>query len=204
MDDFENGDDDTAPVNTSEAHSNGSGDGLPGVPVEGYPGIRAGAFATGGGLLGMLVSNKQGRGPGADPDPDESFKFCPPMPARIMRGNQHNIGSTHGGWGPTHPVTGFGTAVDTAQWGGKSALRRYIDQVSGALADGTPLFDGISEVIGGHGETINGRHYDAAHVRDGIKENYPGELLLEIPNQNDLGTKSVVLRIPKALECPKP
>jgi hypothetical protein len=35
-----------------------AGDGLPGVPVDGYPGVRAGAFGSGNGLLGLIkVSN---------------------------------------------------------------------------------------------------------------------------------------------------
>ena len=32
----------------------GAGDGLPGYPIEGWPGVRAGAFGAGNGLLGIL------------------------------------------------------------------------------------------------------------------------------------------------------
>ena len=175
--------------------------GFPGVAVEGYPGLRAGV-PGGHGLL-RLARYDPSVAPGSAADPGQGFKYCPPTPARIMQGNRSNIGRA-GGWGPSHPVTGFGTAVDTVQWGGKGALRPYIDQISGTLTDGTPLFEGVSEVVGGHGEKIGGRYYDAAHVRQGIKDHYPGQLVLEIPNQNDMGTKSVVLRVPKALSCPKP
>lgn len=171
------------------------------VPVDGVPGLRAGA-QNGGGLLGLAWLSSPDQDMQAASD--SSFKYCPPTPARIMRGNRNNIGSLDGGWGPQHPVTAAGAAVDPAQWGGKAALRPYLDQISGVLADGIPLFQGVSEVVGGNAETIKGKTYDAAHVRDGIKAAYPGQLLLEIPNQNDMGTKMVVLRVPRDLNCPRP
>ena len=176
-------------------------DGLPGVPVDGYPGLRAGV-PGGEGLLG-LASFQRSSGGAATSNPDQGLKYCPPVPARIMQGNMDNVSNGKiGGWG--FPVTANGTAVDPAQWGGRAALRPYLGQISGASADGTPLFNGISDVVGGKTESIGGQVYDAAHVRDGIKATHPGQLVLEIPNKNDMGTKSVVLRVPKALDCPKP
>jgi hypothetical protein len=42
-------------------------DAQPGIPIEGYPGVRAGAFRSGSGLLGMLIANKQSQPAVYDP-----------------------------------------------------------------------------------------------------------------------------------------
>jgi 3D (Asp-Asp-Asp) domain-containing protein len=58
-----------------------AGDGLPGYPVEGWPGVRAGAFGSGDGLLGILRVKRSNKPVAYDPNATS----CPgPYDTRTM------------------------------------------------------------------------------------------------------------------------
>lgn len=125
------------------------------------------------------------------------FKKCRGM-ARVLAGNPNTIGNP-GGWsgpsvGNTNVAAGT-AAVFTSQWGGKGNLRPFIGQVS-ATSNGQPLFNGISDIIGGK-SPIPGMSAGNA-----LMTLYPGDLLIELPSGSDLGVVPIELTIPATMNCP--
>lgn len=92
------------------------------------------------------------------------------------------------------PVSADGAAVIPSQWGGKTALRPYLNQITGAFPGAGASFSGITDVIGS--TAVN-------NVRSVLMARYPGEWILELPGGQDLGSTSVVLTVPSAMSCPQ-
>ena len=125
------------------------------------------------------------------------FKKCKGM-ARVLGGNPNTIGKP-GGWsGPSvgNINVGAGTAaVVPSQWGGKGNLRPNIGAVSGTY-NGQPLFNGISDIVGG-ASPIPGMS-----AGDALMSLNPGDLIIELPSGKDLGVVPIVLTIPATMKCP--
>jgi len=75
------------------------------------------------------------------------------------------------------------------------ATRPFIGQVS-ATSNGQPLFNGISDIIGGQ-SPIPGMSAGNA-----LMTLYPGDLLIELPSGSDLGVVPIELTIPATMNCP--
>jgi len=142
------------------------------------------------------VGGYRGLHPAAAPAPkckEPSTHTCVGR-ARILQGNPNTIGRQGGFWGVT--VAAGSAAVDPAQWGGKSQVRKYASGISGQIAGGWG-FSGVTEVIGGH-SPIRGMN-----VRDALRSIYPGLLILELPSApRDLGIRNVTLTLPIGQPCP--
>jgi hypothetical protein len=124
-------------------------------------------------------------------------KDCTGM-ARVLQGNPDTIGNP-GGWSGQSVgninVSGGTAAVVTSQWGGKGNLRPNIGAVR-ATYNGQPLFNGISDIVGGK-SPIPGMTAGEA-----LMNLYPGDLIIELPSGQDLGVVPIKLTIPAALQCP--
>jgi RHS repeat-associated protein len=118
--------------------------------------------------------------------------------ARVLKGNPRTIGKTGGLYVPVQSGT---AAVDPAQWGGKSNLRKNRTNISGSFVDSSGAsvsFNGISDVIGGTPPP----GYD--NIRDFLKSKYPDSLLIELPSgAKDYGTVNITLEIPDSMNCPQ-
>ena len=130
-------------------------------------------------------------------DPSLNYHDCP-VTARVLGGNPATIG--HQGGFPNTAVGAGTAAIDPAQWGGNPAIRPYIGDIRGRRTDnGAPLWDGVSEVIGGappSGCTGN--------VRDCLRQLNPGSVIIELPSGTDLGTLGVTVTMPIQAACPSP
>ena len=83
----------------------GAGDGLPGFPFMGRPGLRAGAFGSGEGLLGILRVKQSNKPVGYDPNATS----CPgPYDTRTMEVTGYTSGPESTGKGPGDPKYGVG------------------------------------------------------------------------------------------------
>jgi hypothetical protein len=127
----------------------------------------------------------------------DDTKKCLGM-ARVLEGNPNTIGSP-GGW--STPSEDVNVAADTAavvtsQWGGKGNLRPYIGSIS-ATSNGQPLFNGISDIVGGSKSPVPG-----TTPGNGLMQRYPGDLIIELPSGKDLGVVPIELTIPSSLPCP--
>jgi len=84
----------------------------------------------------------------------------------------------------------------------KAALRPYVSNISGELLsqDGarSSRFHGITDVIDGKSPDKN------LFVRDAMQKRFPGQLIIEVPGGQDVGSgASIALRnYPFALRCP--
>ena len=81
-------------------------DGRPGFPVEGWPGVRVGAFGSGRGLLGILIADKKA---GAPVVYDPKAEGCPgPYDTRHMEVTGYTSGPESTGKRPGQPGYGVG------------------------------------------------------------------------------------------------
>ena len=119
--------------------------------------------------------------------------------ARVLQGNSRLIGRSGGFSTPRSAVsvTADSAAVIPAQFGGKGALRPHIGEIS-ATTNGQPLFNGVTDVIGG-ASPIPG-----LNVRDALRELNPNVLIIELPGaERDLGTIPIELTVPDGVNCPE-
>jgi hypothetical protein len=118
--------------------------------------------------------------------------------ARVRQGNAATIGNA-GGW--STPSTGVNVAAGTAavvtsQWGGKGNLRPNIGNIS-ATSNGQPLFNGITDIVGGTSPILG------MTAGNALMQLNPGTLIIELPSgQQDLGVVPIELTIPAGLQCP--
>jgi hypothetical protein len=102
-----------------------AGDGLPGYPVDAYPGWRAGAFGSGDGLLGMTqVTDSSGAPSAAAPQAgavdwdfihQKEAAGAPKLSMSVPQDGQHHV------LGHSGPTIGYGFDVASARraiWGG--------------------------------------------------------------------------------------
>ncbi|MGH9583949.1 MAG: RHS repeat-associated core domain-containing protein, partial [Bryobacteraceae bacterium] len=109
--------------------------------------------------------------------------------ARVLQGNAATIGKPGGFSGPSAGninVTAKGAAVIPSQWGGKAALRSFLNKVSGVFPSVNYSFTGIVDVMGGAppaGFPPN------SNVQTDLMQLNPGKLILELPGApRDFGT----------------
>jgi len=113
---------------------------------------------------------------------------------RILGGNPNTIGS-QGGF-PGVAVSSGSAAVIPSQWAtSKGALTPYIGNIS-ATVGGKELFVGITDVIGGK-SPIPGMN-----VRDALEYLNPGNLIIELPGGQDMGTLPIEVKVPNGMSCP--
>lgn len=118
--------------------------------------------------------------------------------ARVLQGNPNTIGKPGGFSGSSvgnFPVTANGAAVIPSQWAaGRSALRPFINQVSGVFPEVNTSFQGLVDTIGS--TTI-------PHVQTYLMNKFPGDLIIELPGATqDYGVTAVTVTAPSALGCP--
>ena len=118
--------------------------------------------------------------------------------ARVLQGNPNTIGKPGGFSGPSvgnFPVTANGAAVIPSQWAAdKSALRPFINQVSGVFPNVNVSFQGLVDTIGS--TTI-------PNVQSYLMNKFPGDLIVELPGATqDYGVTAVTVTAPSALGCP--
>jgi RHS repeat-associated protein len=118
--------------------------------------------------------------------------------ARVLQGNAATIGKPGGFSGPrvgNFPVTANGAAVIPSQWAaGKTALRPFINQVSGVFPKVNASFQGLVDTIGS--TTI-------PHVQTYLMNKFFGDLIIELPGATqDYGVTTVTATVPSALGCP--
>jgi len=91
-----------------------------------------------------------------------------------------------------------GLAVIPSQWGwsGKSETRPYLNEISGTLSDGTPLFDKITDI------QDNSAFGTTAQAQRRIIKESGGHLVLEIYGQSDLDVQDVIIYVPSGVSCP--
>jgi plasmid stabilization system protein ParE len=119
--------------------------------------------------------------------------------ARVLGGNPALIGQPGGYSTPNNPipVTAGSAAVIPSQWpGGTSYLRNNGANISGTTANGTPLFKGVTDVMGGT-SPISGEN-----VRTAMQQLNPGDLLIELPSGSDMGVIPVTINTPDGEGCP--
>ena len=123
--------------------------------------------------------------------------------ARVLQGNAATIGKPGGFSGPSAGkilVTKNGAAVIPSQFGGKAALRPFLNQISGVFPKVNYSFQGVVEVIGGappRGFPPN------SNVQVDLMQLNPGKLILELPGApRDFGTTAVTITTPGAVGCP--
>lgn len=117
--------------------------------------------------------------------------------ARVLGGNPNTIGNP-GGWStPTGNVdVAAGTAaVVPSQWGGKGNLRPYIGSISGSSM-GQPLFNGITDVVGGTSPM------PGVPAGQALMQIYPATVIIESPSGQDQGIIPITLTNPAGLPCP--
>ena len=129
------------------------------------------------------------------------FKWCVGN-ARVLKGNPNKIGNP-GGF--QIPVAAESAAVDPAQWGGKAALKPILGDISGIywnkISKSYVVFNGVTDVIGGKPPKGYPPH---SNVRDDLRNEYPGQLLIELPSVNvDPGTVPIYLNVPDSCPCPQ-
>jgi hypothetical protein len=120
-----------------------------------------------------------------------------------LQGNAATIGKPGGFSGPSAGnilVTANGAAVIPSQFGGKGALRPYLNQISGVFPNVNASFQGVVDVIGGApppGFPAN------SNVRSDLMTEYHGDLILELPGATrDYGVTPVTLTVPSGFPCP--
>jgi len=118
--------------------------------------------------------------------------------ARVLQGNLNHIGRNGGLSGSTTPIAINGTsaAVIPNQWGGRPTLRNNHDNISATTSTGTVLFDNTADVIGGQSPD------PSMNVRDWLTKNNPGNLIIELPGGQDLGTIPITVTVPDDMSCP--
>jgi hypothetical protein len=75
-------------------------------------------------------------------------------------------------------------------------LLPFLGGISGTSAAGAPIFNGVTDVIGGR-SPIPGMN-----VRDAIQVLNPNTLIIELPNGTDLGTIDMIINTPTGVPCP--
>jgi hypothetical protein len=125
--------------------------------------------------------------------------------ARLLQGNASKIGQPGGFSGNTPAknvyVTANGAAVVPSQWGGKGALRPYLNQISGVFPKVGASFQGIVDVVGGTPPPGFPPHSDTG--QDLIKLNPPGTVIIELPGApKDYGTAPGTITMPNGAKCP--
>jgi RHS repeat-associated protein len=118
--------------------------------------------------------------------------------ARVLQGNANTIGKPGGFSGPsvgTFPVTRQGAAIIPSQWAPtKSALRPYINQISGRFPQVRISFRGLVDTIGST---------DIPNVQSYLMNKNPEKLIIELPGASqDYGVTNVTVIVPSALACP--
>ena len=79
----------------------------------------------------------------------------------------------------------------------KSALRPFINQISGVFPNLNASFQGVAEIVGG----TPPRGY--TNVQTGLMALYPGNLIVELPGASqDYGVTPVTLTVPNGVGCP--
>ncbi|MDA2924149.1 hypothetical protein MYX65_05750 [Acidobacteria bacterium AH-259-L09] len=98
------------------------------------------------------------------------------------------------------PVAAGSIAIDPAQFGGKGAVRPFLNQISGVVGEERIPFSGVTDVIGGPSPI------PAMNVRDALKAIFGKDgpvLLIELVTGPDLGVTTVELTVPAVLPCPE-
>jgi len=121
--------------------------------------------------------------------------------AHVLQGNPNTVGHRSGfdtqpSNSPPKITVPFGSvAVIPRQWGGASGLRAFLPSVRGSAGTGSSgqNFSGIGDTVGST---------DVADVQNVLQNRYPGVLILEFVNGQDLGTVPVTLMIPAGMSCP--
>ena len=121
--------------------------------------------------------------------------------ARVLQGNAATIGKPGGFSGSSvgnFPVTANGAAIIPSQWGmGKSALRPFINQISGVFPNVNASFQGVVDIVGGTPPP------GYTNVQTGLMALYPGNLIVELPGASqDYGVTAVTLTVPNGVGCP--
>jgi RHS repeat-associated protein len=123
--------------------------------------------------------------------------------ARLLQGNAATIGKPGGFSGPSVgniPVTANGAAIIPKQWGGKAAVRPFLNQISGVFPGVNYSFQGVVDIIGG--APPRGFPPDS-NVQADLMQLNPGKLILELPGApRDFGTTAVTITAPGAVGCP--
>jgi hypothetical protein len=115
--------------------------------------------------------------------------------ARVLGGNPRTVGKQ--GAFPGVVVNSTSAAVIPQQFAGsKGQLTPYIDQISGTTLDGSPIFDGITDVIGGK-SPIPG-----TNVRDALADMFPDDVIVELPGGDDMGVIDIIIWVPRSDKCP--
>jgi RHS repeat-associated protein len=124
--------------------------------------------------------------------------------ARVLKGNAGHIGKPGGFSVPRRnvPVTAAGAAIILRQWARNgTALRPYLDQISGQFPSVGASFQGIVETIGGR--QLPRGFPPGTNVQDALMQLNPGKLILELPGASkDYGVTGVTLNVPSAVGCP--
>ncbi len=116
--------------------------------------------------------------------------------ARVLQGNAKLIGKPGGFSTPSKNVrvTADGAAVIPSQWGGASALRPNLDQISVTFPNANASFHGVVDTIGST---------QIPNVQDYLMQEYPGKTIIELPGSpRDLGVTKGVFTVPASMSCP--
>ena len=134
--------------------------------------------------------------PGDKPNPDDPDKpnRCA-GPARVLKGNQRTVWK-QGGFPGVLVAPGSGVIIPSQFGMTKGALAPYIGGISGTFPSGFPLFNGVTDVIGGE-SPIPG-----VGVRQALQDIYPDQFIVELPTGDDLGTIPVIISVPAGVSCP--
>ena len=134
--------------------------------------------------------------PNRTPQSPGSTKTCSGS-ARVLQGNAATIGKPGGFSGKTAGpilVTANGAAVIPSQFGGKGALRPYLNQISGVFPNVNASFQGVVDVIGSR---------TVPNVQAFLMSKNPGDLILELPGASkDNGVTAATLTVPAGFPCP--
>lgn len=168
---------------------------LNGADVPGYPTDFTDPIPGFGNSEGK-GSSGQSQASAAMPQTPKPTKNCVGN-ARIREGNrsfQANNKAGAFGIGVSN-----GLAIIRSQWGwsSKSQMRPYLNSISGTLADGTSLFNRITDI------QDNRAFGNTQQAQDRIIKESGGNLVLEIYGQRDLGVQSVIITVPSKLDCPQ-
>lgn len=132
--------------------------------------------------------------------PQQSLTKICSVQARILEGNQSDIGQPGGLSTPTQTfiVTASSAAVIPSQWGGPAVLRKNYNKISGSL-NGAELFDNIADSIGGTSPVpgMSVQQYFLTYDANSVTIELPGML-------SDLGTQQIDITVPASETCPEP
>lgn len=122
--------------------------------------------------------------------------------ARVLTTNNPRHIGRQGGI-PGVKITAGSAAVIPGQFGLRNgnSLKPYASQMSGVIIGAPfpiPLFDCVTEVIGGRGPGPKG----AGGARNFLQRTFPNTLIIELPTGGDMGFVDVEITIPNELPCP--